>query len=174
MRIPRLLLLLLVCIMGNAGATEADGDYTLYLVRHSEKLADDGDDPGLTDMGHYRSEQLANWLRDKGITDIWSSDYRRSRDTAEPLATMLGLKLTLYDPHDLPALVKDLRENRHNALVVGHSNTTPDLARLLCVCFIRDMDDLDYDQLFVISVSGDESRVEILSQRTLFPFPDGP
>ncbi|MGA9573881.1 MAG: histidine phosphatase family protein [Lysobacterales bacterium] len=169
MRIVGLLTILLVCMIGNASATAAvDGQYTLYLVRHAEKLADDGDDPALTNAGRHRSEQLANWLRDKGITDIWSSDYRRSRDTARPLASSLGLDLTLYDPANLPALARVLRENRHNALIVGHSNTTPDLARLLCVCFIRDMDDSDYDQLIVITITGNEPHVEILSQQGLF------
>ena len=122
--------------------------------------------------GLYRSEQLANWLRDRGISDIWSSDYRRSRDTAAPLATMLGREPMLYDPHDLPALADELRKNGRDALIVGHSNTTPDLARLLCVCFIRDMDDTDYDQLIVISISANERHAEILSQQDLFPVAD--
>jgi len=168
-----LVLILLVCTTVAAGAANAGDQYQLYLVRHAEKLADDGDDPGLTQAGKQRSERLASWLRDKGITDIWSSDYRRSRDTAEPLAAMLGLALKLYDPHDLPALAMRLRENRRTALVVGHSNTTPDLARLLCVCFIRDMDEADYDPLIVVSVSGDDTEVRTLSQRALFAVPDG-
>jgi phosphohistidine phosphatase SixA len=174
MRIHGLFLLLLVCMIGHADANGTGDRYTLYLVRHAEKLADDGDDPGLTDTGKYRSEQLAHWLGDKGVTDILSSDYRRSRATAEPLASMLGLQLMLYDPHDLPALARNLREARRNALIVGHSNTTPDLARLLCVCFIRDMDDADYDQLIVVSVSAQATQVETLSQGALFPVPGDP
>jgi phosphohistidine phosphatase SixA len=168
------LLILLVCITVAAGAGEASDHYTLYLVRHAEKLLDDGDDPGLADAGKQRSAQMAGWLRDKGITDIWSSDYRRSRDTAAPLAAMLGSEVQLYDPRDLPALVKNLRENRHNALIVGHSNTTPDLARLLCVCLVGDMDDTDYDQLLVVSVAGDDTVVKTLSQDVLFRSPGSP
>lgn len=169
MRLLALVLLLGLSVLADEGRTE--DRYQLYLVRHAEKLADDGDDPGLTDAGRRRSEQLAEWLADKGITDIWSSDYRRSRDTAAPLASMQDSSLKLYDPHDLPALAVDLRESRHNALVVGHSNTTPDLARLLCVCFIRDMDDSDYDQLIVVTVSGEDTEVRILSQADLFLAP---
>lgn len=176
MRIAGLLSVLLSCTIFSTGANESSDDndhYTLYLVRHAEKLADDGDDPGLTAAGLHRSGQLANWLQDRGITDIWSSDYRRSRDTAEPLATMLGRDLLLYDPQDLPALAGELRQNKRNALIVGHSNTTPDLARLLCMCVIKDMDDSDYDQLIVISVNKDERHVETLSQQVLFPAADG-
>lgn len=169
-----LCLLLLVCMLGHADAGGTGEAYTLYLVRHAEKQADGGDDPGLTDAGKQRSQQLARWLADKDVTDIWSSDYRRSRATAEPLAALLGPELMLYDPKDLPALVRNLRENRHNALIVGHSNTTPDLARLLCACFIRDMDDAEYDRLIVISVSAEATQVETLSQGALFPAPLDP
>ncbi len=174
MRNRILVLALLVCMTAVAGAGNADDHYELYLVRHAEKLLDDGDDPGLTDAGKQRSAQMAGWLLDKGIADIWSSDYRRSRDTAAPLAAMLGQELKLYDPRNLPALVRNLRNNRHNALIVGHSNTTPDLARLLCVCFVRDMEDTDYDQLIVISVSGEDTGIEVLSQDALFLSADGP
>ena len=176
MRRGGLLCILLACAFASACASEAGGGndhYTLYLVRHAEKLADDGDDPGLTAAGLQRAGQLANWLHDRGITDIWSSDYRRSRDTAGPLASALGRDLMLYDPHDLPALAAELRVKGHNALIVGHSNTTPDLARLLCACAISDMDDTDYDQLIVISVNENEKHVETLSQQVLFPAADG-
>jgi len=168
------ILILYVCLTAVAGAGNADEHYTLYLVRHAEKLPDDGDDPGLADAGKQRSAQMAGWLHDKGITDIWSSDFRRSRDTAAPLAAMLGSELKLYDPHDLPALVSQLRNNRYNALIVGHSNTTPDLARLLCVCFVSDMDDTDYDQLMVVSVTGEDTRLQVLSQDALFHSPGSP
>jgi phosphohistidine phosphatase SixA len=175
MRFGGLLPILLACTIASAfagGAGGANDHYTLYLVRHAEKLADDGDDPGLTTEGLHRSQQLANWLHDRGVTDIWSSDYRRSRDTAGPLASALGRELMLYDPHDLPALATELRKNGRNALVVGHSNTTPELARLLCECLVSDMDDSDYDQLMLIAVSESERRLEVLSQQLLFPAAD--
>jgi len=168
------ILALLICLAAVAGSGNADDEYTLYLVRHAEKLPDDGEDPGLTDAGKQRSGQMAGWLHDKDIGEIWSSDYRRSRDTAAPLAAMLGQELNLYDPHDLPELVRQLRNHRHNALIVGHSNTTPDLARLLCVCFVGDMDDTDYDQLIVVSVSGQDTGLEVLSQDALFHAPASP
>jgi len=171
-RIP--VLALIFCLTAVACAGNANDHYKLYLVRHSEKLLDDGDDPGLTEEGKQRSIKLAGWLRDKDIEDIWSSDYLRSRDTAAPLVAMLRLPLELYDPRDLSALVGTLRERRNTALVVGHSNTTPDLARLLCVCIIGDMDDSDYDQLIVVSVSGEDRSVEILSQDALFHAPGKP
>lgn len=168
MRFRILLMLLLAMGIASACATQPEGDYTLYLVRHSEKRSDEGKDPGLTDAGKYRSGQLARWLQGKDINKIWSSDYQRSRDTAAPSLSELGLELTLYDPRDLPALVNKLRENHKNALVVGHSNTTPDLTRLLCQCVISDMDESEYDLLYVVSVSSNETKVEKLEQSSVF------
>jgi len=163
-----LLLLWLVCCIGCTNATDSADSFKLYLVRHAEKQADGSKDPALSDVGMVRAEQLATWFEEKDIKAIWSSDYQRSRDTVAPLAASLGLKLKLYDPRDLPALAKTLLQNRNNALVVGHSNTTPELARLLCQCEIADMDDAEYDRLIVMSVSNNETRVETLWQNNLF------
>ena len=162
-----LLFLLACCFIGNAAAADKDGSYTLYLIRHAEKQADGSRDPALTEIGKNRSEQLAVWLQDKNITEIWSSDYKRTRDTAKPLATGLGLELTIYDPRNLPDLVEKLAHNQSTALIVGHSNTTPELARLLCDCSVADMDESEYDRLIVISISNTETRVRTLQQNHL-------
>ena len=172
MHVRILLILLLILVLAvsidSASATQPDSDFKLYLVRHAEKQESDDSDPGLTVAGNYRSEQLANWLHDKDIKRIWSSDYKRTRDTAVPFLSEQGLELALYDPRDLPELAKKLLENKESALVVGHSNTTPDLTRLLCQCVINNMDESEYDLLFIVSVFADESKVEILEQSSAF------
>jgi phosphohistidine phosphatase SixA len=152
------------CLIGISFAAEETGGYTLYLVRHAEKQLDGSRDPVLTEAGQKRADQLANWFRDKGIRDVWSSDYHRTRDTAKPLLSSLGLELKYYDPGDLPALSKNLLDSQLNALIVGHSNTTPDLARLLCRCEIDDMDESEYDRLIVILIGSGKSKVKILRQ----------
>lgn len=162
-----LILLFSVCV-GSACTAQDDDNFTIYLVRHAEKQAVEGNDPGLTDAGNYRSEQLASWFQDRGVRKVWSSDYRRTRDTAAPLVSMLGLDLSLYDPRDLPTLAGELLGDRENALIVGHSNTTPDLTRLLCECDISDMDESEYDQLYVVSVLGGKTKVKIMNQKSLF------
>lgn len=168
MRVSTVLILLLTLSIGNAGANQPDGDFKLYLVRHAEKQADAGEDPGLTDAGRFRAHQLVKLFRYRDIENIWSTDYQRTRDTAATLAATLKLEMKLYDPYDLPALSNRLLEDRRNALIVGHSNTTPDLTRLLCRCDISDMDDSEYDLLYVVTVSGDETNVEILKQSSLW------
>ncbi len=165
MRKRILLFLLAWFFTGNVTATDS---YELYLVRHAEKQPDGSHDPELTEAGKNRSEQLARWLHHKDIKEIWSSDYRRTRDTAIPLRSRLGLELNIYDPRDLDDLARKLQHTQRTALIVGHSNTTPELARLLCDCFIADMEESEYDRLIVISVTDKKTQAETLQQTQLF------
>jgi broad specificity phosphatase PhoE len=166
----RIILFLLICCLTACTTAPASKDnYTLYLVRHAEKQADGSRDPELTEAGTHRAENLAGWFEDKDIRDVWSSDYKRTRDTAKPTLSKLGLKLKIYDAHDLPALSETLLSNQNNALIVGHSNTTPELARLLCDCDIDDMDDLEYDRIIVVSIVNAKTHVKILQQDQLSP-----
>ncbi|RIJ24306.1 histidine phosphatase family protein [Henriciella barbarensis] len=107
----------------------SDTTYTVYLVRHAEKQS--GDDPSLTGDGLSRADTLADLLADKGIEKIWSSDYRRTRETAAPLAERLGMDVQLYDASDLQSLAGEITAEGMTVLVVGHSNTTPALAEFL-------------------------------------------
>ena len=167
MRIRILLILLLCCLSGTSFASDS-ASFSLYLVRHAEKDTDGGRDPALTKAGQQRAILLAAWLKGKDITDIWSSGYRRTIDTAQPLAPELGLLLNIYDPRDQEDLVGRLLARQDNTLVVGHSNTIPELARLLCECAIADMEEMEYDRLIVISIDGKEVQVRTLNQGELF------
>ena len=165
----RILLCIFVgCFIGQAAATDSNKTYTLYLVRHAEKQLNSGDDPDLNKVGILRSHQLADWFQDKDIKDIWSSDHKRTRDTAKPLVTSLGFDLNIYDPGDQSALVEILTSRKNTALIVGHSNTIPDLARLLCDCSIADMDDSEYERLIVISFIDSKIQTRTLQQDDLF------
>jgi len=162
----RILAFLLICsCLSTASATIEDHSFTLYLIRHAEKKQDGSRDPELTEIGIQRSEKLAVWFSKKNIKDVWSSDYKRTRDTAKPILTELNVELNLYDPGNLPLLSEKLMSRQHAAVVVGHSNTTPDLARLLCDCVIEDMDESEHSRLIVIKVNGDETQVQILRQQ---------
>ncbi len=122
----------------------------VYLVRHAEKEKT-GDDPELSPPGQQRAATLAKVLQDSGLAYIHSSDYKRTRDSASPIATKLGLTVELYDPLDLPALVRQLRARGGRHLVVGHSNTTPALAELLGGQPGAPIDEAaEYDRLYVV------------------------
>ena len=143
-----LILMCLALVLGSAfGASE---DPTVYLVRHAEKSS--GPDPVLTEQGRVRAERLAVQLADAGITQIYSTDYRRTTQTAAPLAETLGIGITPYDPFDLSALSEVLRTKGETALVVGHSNTIPVLAELLSGEPQEPIEEAEYDRLYAISL----------------------
>jgi len=125
----------------------------IFLVRHAEKTADKGD-PALTVTGQARALLLADMLKDAKITQIHSSDYTRTRDTAAPLARRLGLEVQIYDLRDLAGMAERLKKSGGRHLVVGHSNTTPQLTKLLGGDGGTPIvEETEYDRLYYVTIS---------------------
>ncbi len=136
----------------------------VYLVRHAEKTTAKTD-PALSDAGEVRAKELAELLDDKAITHIHSTNTRRTRDTAAPLAKRLGLIVTLYDGGDLPAMAAKLKVTPGRHLVVGHSNTTPQLTELLGGDGSTPIyEPTEYDRLYWVTTAFDEPVVSYLTR----------
>ena len=128
----------------------------VFLVRHAEKTAEKPD-PALTEAGQARAVALADRLMGEDITDIHSSDTKRTRDTAAPLAKRLDLEVQLYDARDLPAMAEKLKAAPGRHLVVGHSNTTPQLTELLGGDGGEPIvEATEYDRLYIVTMATDE------------------
>jgi len=141
--------------------TTVCADAVFFLARHAEKQAE-GDDPGLDEAGRARAGELADMLADTGLTSIYSTDFRRTRETAQAVATRLGLAVRLYDPAEPGPLLDALRQAGGRYLLVGHSNTVPELAdRLGGEPFEPIDEEGEYDRLYVVTVdnAGDASTV---------------
>jgi phosphohistidine phosphatase SixA len=147
----------------------------IFLVRHAERADDapsegagamDPDmaqDPPLSEAGKDRARLLAEMLRDAGITRIYSTNYRRTLETAEPLARTLGaMEIQIYDGSDLPTLATSLSGTPGRHLVVGHSNTTPELVQLLGGDPGPAIEALEYDRLYVVIPEEGEARTVLL------------
>ncbi len=140
-------------------AQEADPGAVVWLVRHAER-ADDGmhdqPDPELSAAGQARARELARLLSEAGITSIHSTPYRRTQQTAQPLAEALGLTVNAYDPRagqEMEAWLDALRRaGRH--LVVGHSNTTPAMVEALGGDAGPPIDADEYDRIYVLHIAG--------------------
>lgn len=123
----------------------------IFLVRHAEKL-DESKDPPLTEAGLQRAIDLKDALSEKGISDIYCSDYKRTRQTGQPLANAIQRNMILYTPDTVLQLVPILRSfHGKRVLVVGHSNTTPALIKALSGVEIT-IDHADYDNLFLVQI----------------------
>ena len=106
---------------------------TIIALRHGEKGDDDPRDPGLAEAGTARAKQLKKMLAHAGVTHVFATNYRRTQETIAPLAAEAGLEVVTYDPKDIPTFAaKMLRLDPGSvAVIVGHSNTTPDLVKAL-------------------------------------------
>jgi phosphohistidine phosphatase SixA len=133
------------------GSADAAAQQAVIVVRHAEK-ADQSSDALLSAEGLSRAKALAGLLRASGVTHIVTSEYRRTRETARPLAEALALTPETVPARDIPALVARLRalEATAIAVVVGHSNTIPPILRALGWSDAPDIGDGDYDDVFVL------------------------
>lgn len=122
--------LLLFVLMGIAAPLHGQACTELLLVRHAETIDETPERP-LSPAGEARAEALAQLLRDSGVERIYSTDFLRTRGTAAPTAEGLGHEVDIYNPRDLAGFAESLRSLGERALIVGHSNTTPQLVELL-------------------------------------------
>ena len=141
----------------------AEQPVTVFLVRHAEKEAT-GADPSLTEAGRKRADTWAAMLADAGITAIFSSEYKRTQETAAAVGKRLGVTVTTVPAKDLDALVSKIRELApgSRALVVGHSNTVPAAAAKLTGAKAAEMAETDFDRLYVATVKGGSGDVVVL------------
>lgn len=151
------LVLLAVCAV--VAADRGAGATTVFVVRHAEKL-EEADDPALSPAGWERARALAATLRDVELRALYSSQFRRARETLEPLAESLGLEIRVVPAAggDLEArarlLARRLLEQHRgeSVLVSGHSNTVPLLIESLGASPVPELGHDDYDDLFVVRV----------------------
>ncbi len=138
---------------------------TVFLVRHAERAQEPAPDPALTEAGRARAEALARLLSGAGVKAVYTSQFARTKQTAEPLAKLLGVPVdavALGVKPDRPREVSEqsIRELKSRVeghaggavLVVGHTNSVPDLIRELGGDIVPTMDESKYDNLFVVTV----------------------
>ncbi len=128
---PLIALLAALLATLTACATTAPPPEPVYFVmRHLHTPAGEHD-PDLTAEGQRHAALLANWFGVEALEAIYVSPYKRSQQTAAPLAARLGLIPVFYDPADTPGLLARVRQGPFPALIVGHSNTVPDIIEQL-------------------------------------------
>lgn len=159
---PVVALLVAACavVAGQSGPQSTSEGQTVYVVRHMQK--DVGEDPGLTAEGQANAVRLAAMLAGEGIASVHASRTRRAMATARPLAERLGLDITPYDPARPEELVEQVRRAGGGALVVGHSNTVPDLVERFGGLRPEPIADHHYGTLYIVRPSGE---VELLTVR---------
>jgi probable phosphoglycerate mutase len=145
--------LVFVALLWAAPTYAQEQAVVVFAVRHAERAEDGTSDPPISAGGVDRARLLAEMLRDAGLTHIHTTDYRRTRMTARPSAEATDRPVTLYDARDLTALAERLARTPGRHLVLGHSDTTPELVRALGGDPGAPIDDMEYDRLYIVTLT---------------------
>jgi broad specificity phosphatase PhoE len=130
----------------------------VVLARHAEKDLSSIQDPPLSAEGEQRAQRLAQMFgRGKGagrIDAIYVSDARRTQQTAAPLAERLGKQVVIVPAADTKGLVSRVMHEHsgESVLIIGHSNTVPELIHELGDIDVPPIGDDEYDTLYVLSI----------------------
>lgn len=128
----------------------------VFVMRHLQKA--EGADPPLSAEGAANAQALATMLGKSGIKAIFATPTRRAMQTAQPLAARLGIAVTPYDPANPAALVKTVATVPGAVLVVGHSNTVPDLVARFGAKQAVSVGEQDYGTVFVVTTADGKLR----------------
>jgi broad specificity phosphatase PhoE len=137
-------------------AQERSAPAIVLLVRHGEKAPQPGNDQPLSDEGVARAAALADALRDAGITRVITTQWRRTQETAAPIAQLRHLRPVVIpvDLDHVPAYVQavadTVRRGSGVTLVVGHQNTIPAVVTALGGPTIPEPCASDYGELYVL------------------------
>lgn len=146
-------------------AQEDQRETLVIAVRHAEQSSAPVD-PSLSAAGQLRAQALVSVLEHTGITGIYSTQFLRTQQTVAPLAAATGTVVTLRPIDasntakyavDLAAEIRDLHRSEA-VLVVGHSNTIPELVNVLSGVTVPPIIESEYDRIYMITL-GREVRV---------------
>lgn len=165
-RIFLIFILLFVSINHGTAISEKT---TIYVVRHAEKdLADSKNaDPDLSEDGYSRAEALSEKLKAQNIAVIFSTNYKRTKQTALPLARNKGLDIVSYEGRNYTDLKEAVNKNYKNkkVLIVGHSNTVLEIVKAFgAVPPVSSLTEEDYDFLFELRIDR-LSKVKLITRR---------
>jgi 2,3-bisphosphoglycerate-dependent phosphoglycerate mutase len=148
------IIILLLAISFRAISQEENKITTFILIRHAEKVGDGSKDPDLKPEGIERANKLISVLRNAAVTAIYSTNYKRTRNTVAPLSKEKGVEVQLYESLSVEAINQMLEKNRGGTIVVcGHSNTIPWIAnQLIGKEEYKDFSDPEYGNMLIVSV----------------------
>ena len=141
--------------VGLAWFFELQATTTVIFVRHAEKEATAGNDPELSLAGQTRAAELARQLVDAdvtaGVDAIYSTTYRRTEQTVKPVADALNLPIMPYDAANTETIMDEIVKTHKGKiiLVVGHSNTIPELIASKVVPPIAED---EYDNIYIVTI----------------------
>ncbi len=156
LRFGRTLSLALIVVFG-ADAAYAEPNM-VFVVRHAERAAEPAADPALSVDGQQRAAQLAEALAQAKITAIITTHFRRTKETAEPLAKKLGIQATEIGVRKnesaahVPEVIAAIKKLNGAVLVIGHSNTVAQIVTALTDAPLLPLCETSYSHIFAVNL----------------------
>ena len=129
---------------------------TYYFIRHAEKVRTDNSNknPDLTEKGKKRAEKWSTVFKDVNFDLIYSTNYNRTIQTANPTAINKNLEIQFYDPRMMFDDEFKVTTKDKTVLVVGHSNTTPHFVnKILGKEKYKDIEDTNNSNLYIVTIT---------------------
>lgn len=125
---------------------------TYYFIRHAEKV-DNSQNPDLSEKGLKRAELWNKIFSEISFDKIYSTDYKRTIQTASPTVTAKKIQIKLYNPKTLNIESFKKETLGKKVLIVGHSNTTPKLVnQMINQKIYADIEDGTFGNLYMVTV----------------------
>ena len=148
---------------GKIYVSEKENTSVYYFIRHAEKDRSDSTNknPSLTIQGLERANKWALFFKDKNIAAVYSTNYKRTQQTALPIAKEQNLEIISYTAKELIS-EKFIADNKgKNIVIVGHSNTTPELVNsLLGEKKYEDIADRENNNVFVVTLTKNKTTAK--------------
>ena len=138
---------------------------SFYLIRHAEKLRIDKTErnPKLNDKGVLRAEKWKEILKNINLDKIYSTNYKRTIETANPTSKSQNVDITIYSPSNIDYRnFKEINKGK-KVLIVGHSNTIPNFVNgLIEEGFYEQIDDLNNSNLYLVNICDNNVSHQLL------------
>ena len=152
----------LLLVLFFLAANTALGQGAIVLVRHADR-ASSADDSLLSKAGEQRAQCLASTLKDANLGAVFATDVRRTQQTAAPVATEFHIETRIIPKADTAELLTQLKHNGGKpVLVVGHSDTLPDIVQRLGAGPIPRFGEREYDRMILVPVVGGQAQPAII------------
>ena len=148
---------------GKINVAEKENISVYYFIRHAEKDRSDptNKNPSLTIQGLERANKWAVFFKDKNIAAVYSTNYIRTQQTALPIAKEQNIEIINYTTKELISEKFIANNKGKNIVIVGHSNTTPELVNILLgEKKYEDIADSENNNVFIVTLNKNKTTAK--------------
>ena len=130
---------------------------SVFVVRHAEKADPSDPDTPLSEAGEARALALASVLKGKGVKAVYATEFKRTQQTAKPTAQAADVDVVVITNAERTSLIERARAVSMGSalLIVGHSNTVPEIVRELSGEEVDGISENEFDNLYEVVFEAD-------------------